>query len=183
MLPITIPKTEMWDDAKEEFVTVKEQTIVLEHSLVAISKWESKWMKPFLTKNKKTSEEILDYIRCMTITQNVNPLAYLCLTNKNVEDITNYIESPMTATTFSDKNEKKSRQVVTSELIYYWMIESGVPFACEKWHINRLLTLIQVCSAERERMDPNKKKVSKGKRAADYAAMNAARLKALNTKG
>lgn len=185
MLPITIPKTELWDDKKEEFVIVKEQTIFLEHSLVAISKWESKWMKPFLVKGKKTTEELRDYIRCMTITQNVDPLVYSCLTVENVDAITAYIESPMTATTFSDtKKNSSSRQIITSELIYYWMIEAGVPFECQKWHINRLLTLIQVCGAERERLDPSRKtKVNKGKRAADYASLNASRLKALNTKG
>lgn len=184
MLQILIPKTELWDSSKDEFVTVKEQTITLEHSLVAISKWESKWMKPFLSKGRKTIDEIRDYIRCMTITQNVDPNVYLCLTNDNIAEISKYIESPMTATTFSDKEKKPSKQIITSELVYYWMIEAGVPFECQKWHINRLLTLIQVCGAERERLNPsNKSKISKGKRAADYAALNSARLKALNTKG
>ena len=106
------------------------------------------------------------------------------MTNDNIAEISKYIESPMTATTFSDKEKKPSKQIITSELVYYWMIEAGVPFECQKWHINRLLTLIQVCGAERERLNPsNKSKISKGKRAADYAALNSARLKALNTKG
>lgn len=185
MLQVTIPKKELWDNKKEEFVYFKGQTIALEHSLVAISKWESKWQKPFLTNNKKTTEELLDYIKCMTITQNVDPTCYLALSAKNVEDIVAYIDSPMTATTFSDKNEKShKKRIITSELIYYWMIEAGVPFECQKWHINRLLTLIQVCGAEREAATKgNKPTKSKGKLAADYAAMNAARKKALNTKG
>ena len=185
MLQVTIPERELWDRKKDEFVVFKGQTLALEHSLVSISKWESKWQKPFLAKGKKTSEELRDYIRCMTITQNVNPLAYLCLTKQNIDDITAYIDSPMTATTFSDKKEKSpNKQVITSELIYYWMIEAGVPFECEKWHINRLLTLIQVCGAERERLNPNNKnRVPKGKQALNYAEMNRARLKAHNTKG
>lgn len=185
MLQVTIPKKELWDNEKEEFVYFKGQTIALEHSLVAISKWESKWQKPFLVKDRKTTEELLDYVRCMTITQNVDPLCYAALTNKNVEDIVAYIDSPMTATTFSDKNKKPPRRrIITSELIYYWMIEAGIPFECQKWHINRLLTLIQVCGAEREILSKeNKPQRSKGSIASDYAAMNAARKKALNTKG
>ena len=185
MLPVTIPERELWDSAKDEFVNFKGQTIVLEHSLVSISKWESRWQKAFLEKGSKTPEELRDYIRCMTITQNVNPLAYLCLTKQNIDDITSYIDSPMTATTFSDTDKKSNRkQKITSELIYYWMIEAGIPFECEKWHINRLLTLIRVCSAERERLDPSKKnKIPKGKQAMNYAELNRARLKAHNTKG
>lgn len=185
MLQVTIPERELWDSKKEEFVIFKGQTITLEHSLVSISKWESKWQKPFLTKGSKTAEELRDYIRCMTITQNVNSLAYLCLTPQNIDEITAYIDSSMTATTFSDTNKKPIiKQTITSELIYYWMIQAGIPFECEKWHINRLLTLIHVCGAENERLDPSKKsKMPKGKQAMHYADLNRARLKAMNTKG
>ena len=185
MLQITIPKTELWDSAKEEFVNLNECTIVLEHSLVAISKWESKWHKPFLgKKTPKTNDEIRDYIKCMTVTQNVNPLAYSCLTKKNYEDIIAYIDDPMTATTFGESKEKKKRErIITSELIYYWMIQAGVPFECQKWHINRLLTLIHVCSEESKGAMPDRKRQSKGKIASDYASLNAARLKAMRTKG
>ncbi|MGB4293547.1 MAG: hypothetical protein WBJ37_11785, partial [Bacteroidales bacterium] len=147
MLQITIPAVELWDERKQEFVTTKEQTLQLEHSLVSISKWESKWCKPFLSKQEKTSEETLDYIKCMTITQNVDPEVYNYLTNKNIEEINNYINAPMTATYFSDeKTSKTSREQVTAELIYYWMIALNIPFECQKWHLNRLLTLIKVCS-------------------------------------
>lgn len=183
-IPITIPKTELWDTEKEEFVNFKGQTIVLEHSLVAISKWESKWQKPFLTKGGKTLEEIRDYISCMTVTQNVDPLAYKCLTKKNIDDITAYIDSPMTATTFREEGQKKqNRQIVTSELIYCWMIEAGIPFECQKWHINRLLTLIHVCSEEAKRNNPNAPKQSKQATSRSYAELNAARRKAMNTTG
>ena len=122
MLTITIPATEMFNDETQEFFTLKEQTIQLEHSLVSLSKWESKWHKPFLTKDKKTLAETIDYIRCMTITQNVNPDVYTRLSNSNIAEIEEYIENPMTATTFSNLNQKASREIITSELIYYWMI-------------------------------------------------------------
>ena len=141
MLRITIPAVEQWDEEKQEFVTTKEQTLQLEHSLVSLSKWESKWCKAFLTKNEKSFEETLDYIKCMTLTQNVDPKVYNYLTNGNIAEVNRYIEAPMTATYFSDdKNGKVSREQVTSELIYYWMIALNVPFECQKWHLNRLLT-------------------------------------------
>ncbi len=122
MLRITIPSTELWDEGKQEFVYTKEQTLQLEHSLVSLSKWESRWNKPFLTKREKTVEETIDYVRCMTLTQNVNSNVYSYLTNANIARINKYIEASMTATTFSeDKSRKNSREQITSELIYYWM--------------------------------------------------------------
>ena len=147
MLRITIPAVEQWDEVKQEFVFTKEQTLSLEHSLVSLSKWESKWCKAFLTKQDKTSEETLDYIKFMTLTQNVDPEVYNYLTNGNISEINEYIEAPMTATYFSDeKTVKTSREQVTAELIYYWMIALNIPFECQKWHLNRLLTLIKVCN-------------------------------------
>ncbi len=180
MLQITIPAVELWDERKQEFVTTKEQTLQLEHSLVSISKWESKWCKPFLSKQEKTFEETLDYIKCMTITQNVDPEVYNYLTNKNIEEINKYIDAPMTATYFSDeKNSKTSREQVTAELIYYWMIALNIPFECQKWHLNRLLTLIKVCNIKNQ---PPKKR-SRKEIMSRNAALNAARRKQLNTKG
>ncbi len=180
MLRITIPAVEQWDEAKQEFIYTKEQTLSLEHSLVSISKWESKWCKPFLTKQEKTFEETLDYIKCMTITQNVDPEVYNYLTNENIKAINEYIESPMTATYFSDEqNSKTSREQVTAELIYYWMIALNIPFECQKWHLNRLLTLIKVCSIKNQ---PPKKR-SRKEIMSRNAALNAARRKQLNTKG
>ena len=141
MLQITIPAREMWDEQNNEFVYTNEQTLQLEHSLISLSKWESKWNKPFLSKESKTYEEILDYVKCMTLTQKVSPEIYANLTDENMRDIQRYIEAPMTATTFSEeKNTKGNREIVTSELIYYWMIALGIPLECEKWHLNRLLT-------------------------------------------
>lgn len=179
MLQITIPASEMWDG--EEFHNFKEQTLQLEHSLVSLSKWESKWHKAFLTKNDKTDEELLDYIKCMTITQNVPPETYLRLTIDNIKEINKYIDDPMTATTFSDqKTGKSSREIVTSELICYWMIALNIPFdPCQKWHLNRLLTLIRVCEIKNA---PPKKR-SKRDIMSNNAALNAARRKQFNTRG
>ena len=180
MLQITLPACEMWDEQKQEFVNMKEQTLQLEHSLVSLSKWESKWNKAFLTNKEKTTEETLDYIKCMMITQNVKPEVYSRLTNEHIMQINEYISAPMTATYISeDKNAKPNRETVTSELIYYWMIALTIPMKCEKWHLNRLLTLIKVCNVKNQ---PPKKR-SKRDVASHYAALNAARRKKYNSKG
>ena len=180
MLQITIPAVEQWDEEKQEFVNTKEQTLQLEHSLISLSKWESKWCKAFLTKEEKTFEETLDYIKCMTLTKNVDPNVYNYLTNKNIEEINSYIEAPMTATYFSqDKSGRISREQVTAELIYYWMIAFNIPFECQKWHLNRLLTLIKVCNVKNT---PPKKRSAK-EIMSQNAALNAARRKKFNTKG
>lgn len=180
MLQITIPETELWDEVNEEFIHVKAQTLQLEHSLVSLSKWESKWNKVFLSKQDKTNEETMDYIKCMTITQNVKPEVYDRLTRENIAEINRYIEAPMTATYFAkDNNRGSSREPVTSELIYYWMISLQIPFKCEKWHLNRLLTLIKVCNIKNQ---PPRKR-SKREIMSSNAALNAQRRKQLNTKG
>lgn len=180
MLTIIIPETELFDDNKQEFMTLKPVTLQLEHSLVSVSKWESKWNKPFLSKEDKTAEETLDYIKCMTITQNVPDITFKRLTNKNIQDINKYIEAPMTATTFSNfGNSAPSREIVTSELIYYWMIALNIPLKCEKWHLNRLLTLIRVCNVK----NSPPKKMSSKEIMSRNAALNAARRKKLNSKG
>ena len=171
---------EGWDEKKQEFVEPKTQVLQLEHSLVSLSKWESKWCKPFLSKTAKTSEEILDYIKFMTITQNVKSEVYDHLTQANIEEINKYIESPMTATTFyEDKNGKQSREIVTAEVIYYWMIALQIPFECQKWHLNRLITLIRVCNVK----NAPPKKMSKRDIMSRNAQLNAARRKQLNSKG
>lgn len=180
MLRITIPAVEQWDDQKQEFISTKEQTLQLEHSLVSLSKWESKWCKAFLTKQEKTFEETMDYIKCMTITQNVYSEIYNYLTNSNIEQVNKYIESPMTATYFlEEKSTKTSREQITSELIYYWMISLNIPFECQKWHLNRLLTLIKVCNVKNQ---PPKKRSHKDIMERNRT-LNAARKKQLNTRG
>lgn len=180
MLQIVVPATEQWDGEKEEFVYSKETILQLEHSLVSISKWESKWCKVFFSKQEKTFEETLDYIKCMTLTQNVNPEVYMRLTSANIEQIKEYIYAPMTATYFSDsQNRKLNREQITSELIYYWMISLNIPFECQKWHFNRLLTLIKVCDIKNQ----PPKKMNRREIISRNAALNAARRKQLNTKG
>lgn len=181
MLRITIPAIELWDERKEEFVTVgKEQTLQLEHSLVSLSKWESKWCKAFISKENKTNEQTIDYIKCMTITQNVDPDVYKRLTNSHIEMIEEYINAPMTATVFNNNHTKGgNREQITSELIYYWMISLNIPMECQKWHLNKLLTLIRVCNIK----NTPPKKMSKREVASQYASLNAARRNKMNSKG
>lgn len=181
MLQIVIQPVEGFDEGTQEFVTIfKGQTLCLEHSLVSISKWESKWCKAFLSKNEKTYEETIDYIKCMTITQNVDPNVYNYLSNENIASIKEYIDAPMTATYISkEKNGKTNRETVTSELIYYWMIALNIPDRFEKWHLNRLLTLIDVCNVKNA---PPKKR-SRRQIMSDNARLNAQRRKQFNTKG
>ena len=127
MLQITIPAGERWDEGKQEFIQVKGHTLQLEHSLISLSKWESKWCKAFLSNKDKTYEETMDYIKCMTITPNVDPDIYNYLTSDNINQINEYIGAPMTATYFSeDKSRKAGREVVTAELIYYWRSKRAI---------------------------------------------------------
>lgn len=181
MLQIKIESIELYDEINNEFFDTKEQILHLEHSLVSLSKWESKWQKPFLSlKDKKTFEETIDYIRCMTITQNVDPDIYKYISNKNIEEVNKYIENPMTATTFNNiDHQRKNRETITAEIIYYWMITYNIPFECQKWHLNKLLTLINVCNIKNQ---PSKKMSKKELYNRNYA-LNAARKAHLNTGG
>jgi hypothetical protein len=179
MLKVTIPAIELYDETTNEFVSTKEQTLQLEHSLVSLSKWESKWHKPFLTKDDKTIEETIDYIKCMTITQNVDDKTYNYITNEVVTQVKNYIDEEMTATTFSNEKKTINREIITAEIIYYWMIALNIPFECQKWHLNRLLTLINVCNIK----NTPAKKMSKKELATRNAALNAARKKSLHSEG
>lgn len=181
MLRIEVPLgPEKWDEAKEEFILPPVQVLLLEHSLVSLSKWESTWLKPFFSRKGKTAEELLSYIKMMVVTPNVPPEVYDHLTDENIRDIEAYIDAPMTATTFSkDKNGRQNREIITAEIIYYWMIAHNIPDRFDKWHINRLLTLIRVCN---EKNAPKKKR-SSDSTARKYAAMNAARRAKYNSKG
>lgn len=173
MLEIVVKGVECYDEAKDEFISTKDTTLCLEHSLLSLAKWESKWHKPFLNNDNKTQEEILDYVRCMTITRNVDPSVYAAMTINQIEQVKAYIEDPMTATWFNDKNQPKRRQkAITAEIIYYWMVALQIPFECEKWHLNRLLTLVRVCNIE----NAPKKKMKKGDIYKQNAALNAERL-------
>lgn len=180
MLQIVVPSFEGFDERSGMFISVPETVLQLEHSLISLSKWEEKWNKPFLSKNSKTIEESADYVRCMTLTKNVNPQVYLGLTNQNFEEINRYMEAPMTATWFSDKeNEKKNREVITAEVIYYWMIALNIPFECQKWHLNKLLTLVRVCNAKNA---PPKKR-SRQEMLEERRLLNESRKRRFNTKG
>lgn len=178
-LIITVPATESWDEKNECFIQTKEQTLVLKHSLVSLSKWEAKWHKPFMSNIKKTEEELLDYIRCMTITQNVDPYVYYALTKNNIKEINDYIGDPMSATVIKSKKEGSSRETITSELIYFWMCSFSIPPEYAKWHLNRLLTLIQICNIKNA---PPKKRSPKDIMSRN-AALNAERRAKLHTMG
>lgn len=180
MLQIVVPPGELYDEQHQEFLTMdKEQILQLEHSLVSISKWEEKWHKAFLGKEDKTTEEIMDYVRCMTLNKNVNPIAYKLLTQKNIAEINNYIQDPMTATTFSNERKGNNREILTNEIIYYYMIAFGIPSEYQKWHLNKLMTLIKVCDVKNQ----SPKKMSRKEVMNRNAALNAARRKQLNSKG
>lgn len=180
MLSITIPAREMWDEKNGEFLHCQKQVLQLEHSLVSISKWESKWCKPFLADEKKSDEELTDYIRCMTLTQNVDPKIYGCLSDDNISEIQRYIDAPMTATTFlADPLEQGGGATITAEIIYYWMVSFRIPFECQKWHLNRLLTLIKVCDRKNR---PPKKRSQKSIMSRN-ARLNAQRRARLNSRG
>lgn len=183
MLSLTIPGGEFFDDDNRRFVTIKGGTIQLEHSLLSISKWESKWQKAFLSRVAKTPEETLDYIRCMTITTNVDPNLYYCLTTENVKTVQEYIDSPMSALRFRGENGKnKGRggtpKPKTSEQIYAAMVMQNIPFECQKWHLNRLLNLIHEC----ELMESGSK-MSRKESAKMMRQMNAARRAKYHTRG
>lgn len=178
MLEIIVPGREFFDEDKNEFVTTKPTKLTLEHSLISLSKWESKWEKPFLSSDK-TVPETIDYIRCMTLTQNVDPLVYNALNNENVQAVIKYIESPMTATKVKSQKHARNSETVTAELIYYWMIALNIPFECQKWHLNKLLTLIEVCSVKNQ----PQKKMSKSEILRSNRELNAARRAKYKTKG
>lgn len=179
MLYVTIPQGEFFDEVENQFINTKEQKLQLEHSLVSLSKWEAKWNKAFLSRNEMTTEETNDYIRCMTITQNVDPNTYRFIPADILRTVNAYIEAPMTATKFSNEAKSNSKEVITSDIIYYWMIALNIPFECEKWHLNKLLALIKVCNIK----NGPAKKMSKQELMARNKQLNAERKQMLQTKG
>lgn len=190
MLELTISAKNAFSNKQNKFLKTKETTIRLEHSLVSLSKWESKYQKPFISQEQKTREEILDYIKFMTITQNVDPLVIELLNETELKAINDYISAPMTATKFYENKGPegqgspiRKKEVITSELIYYWMISFQIPFEFEKWHLNRLLTLIRVCSIKEKQSNGKGSKMSKRDILAQNKAINAARKQKYNTHG
>lgn len=181
MFVLKLEKEEYFDENTNSFFTLDPVVIRLEHSLVSLSKWESKWKKPFLS-SEKTNEEMIDYIRCMTISQNVPENAYYRIDNEQMRRVIEYIEDPMTATWFSKKDEQRSgmsRETVTSELIYYWMISLQIPVEFQKWHLNRLITLIKLCGIK----NAPPKKMSRNEIMKQNSAINARNRARMNSRG
>lgn len=181
MLELYLPQRQLFDERTETFIDTKEQTLLLEHSLISLSKWEAKWKKPFLSDTPKTEEESLDYVRCMTVTKHVDDSVYYGLTTENMKAIDEYMESAACATTIHrlKTGGPAKKETVTAEIIYYWMITYNIPFECERWHLNRLLRLIEVCEIKSQ---PNKK-MSKAEALKHNAALNAARRRNHRTTG
>jgi hypothetical protein len=180
MLTIVVGGTESYDESGSEFVVSGGTTLQLEHSLIAVSKWESEHEKPFLGQEDKTSEEVFSYIRCMTVTPNIAPEVFQELSESNLEAINTYINAKMTATWFNEQpGAPKSREVITAELIYYWMSAYQIPFECEQWHLNRLFTLIRICGIK----SAKPKKMSRAEAAARQRELNAQRKSQLGTTG
>lgn len=175
MLKIILPETDCWDDSKQEFFTYPGNTMLLEHSLLAISRWETKYHKPFLDKREKSEEELLYYIRCMSLNDMLEEGdAIMIASNQDVlKKIKEYLDDPATATTIKKRpsGTPKSNSFVTSELIYYWMVSLQIPFECEKWNLNRLIKLIEVCDAK----NTPAKKMSRSDLMARHRSTNAAR--------
>lgn len=187
MLQIKIsekPGQEFYNEATGEFIYRKGHpafTLQLEHSLISLSKWESKWKKPFLSNKEPLSkEELIDYIRCMTINQNVDSDAYDYIGLDEIKKIQDYIGDTYTATTVADRrNRPHGREIITSELIYYWMIACEIPFECQKWHLNRLLTLIKICNIKQS----PEQKMSRQSIYAQNKALNDARRARMHSRG
>jgi hypothetical protein len=180
MLTIVVPGIEMFDETSHEFVTKDDVTLELEHSLVSLSKWESEYEKPFLGKGEKTADEVRGYIKAMTMTPNVPEEIFLKLSQGNIEMINEHIDAKMTATWFSEApGAPQSRDVITAELIYYWMITFQIPFECENWHLNRLFTLIRVCNIKQAKPT----KMSRAEITARNRELNAQRRAQLGSKG
>ena len=172
MLYITVQTEDLFNEATGEFISVKPTRLQLEHSLVSVSKWEAKHHKSFLKNIEElTPEELLSYIECMNMTQNVNPDVFKALSAQNLQEIMAYINDPMTATVINDRhpNRPMKDEAITSEVIYYWMISQEIPVEFQKWHLNRLMTLIRVCAIK----NAPSKKMSKADAAAHMRAQKA----------
>jgi hypothetical protein len=179
MLIINVTLAEDFNEETSEFQISKSYKLRLEHSLVSLSKWESFYEKPFLNDTKKTSEETVFYVECMSLDEETPPEAFENLSDSDVSKINNYIASKNTATSFSEEKSSASKEVVTSEIIYHWLIAFNIPFEVQHWHLNRLLTLIQVCN----RKNAPQKKMSRSELLKRQRELNAARRAKYGTSG
>lgn len=180
MLKLLIKGDEYFNEEDSTFQTTADAELELEHSLISLSKWESKYQKPFLSSIAKTSEEIYFYVKCMIVTPLCPEDIVLRLSKTNIDEINAYIESPESATTFGAMPQTKGKgEVITSELIYYWMVAFNIPFECEYWHLNRLFALIRICNVKNSKP----KKMSRNEIANRNRELNAARRAQLNTSG
>ena len=179
MLLVNVPAVDLFDEETNQFVTFNGDSFVIEHSLVSISKWESATEKPFLGKETKTNDETIEYVRMMTISPVNDPEVYTHLTSENLKDISAYIAAKMTATWFNDTPASARADVVTAEIIYYWMIALQIPMECQYWHLNRLLTIVKVLN---EKNGPAKK-MNRNDAAAQQRSLNEQRLAEMNTTG
>lgn len=180
MLTIVVVGHELYDQETNEFKTLGDLSLQLEHSLVSLSKWESKFEKPFLSGKAHSAEEILYYVECMILTKDYPENWFQRLTSTNMDAINAHIESKQSGTTFGQMPERKGRnEVITSELIYYWMVAFNIPFECETWHLNRLFALIRICNLKNSKPQ----KMGKSEQARQYRELNAKRRSQLGTSG
>lgn len=179
-LTVTFPGRELYDQQSGKFIITKDTTVTLEHSLISISKWESKWKRSYFIKEPMTTEQSIDYIACMCLTKNIDPTIFRTMTNGIAKQISDYIADPMTATTITHRNKRPSRKIITSEVIYFWMCNYGIPFdPCQKWHLNRLMTLIEVAAAE----EAGDQKMPRKEMLKQRSLLNAQRKAKYNTRG
>jgi len=180
MLRILVSGEEIYNEETQEFTTINGTMIEMEHSLLSLSKWEAKFQKPFLDQAEKTSEEVLNYIYMMILTEDISEDILIHLSNENIEQIKNYIDSSQSATTFYDTQQRPGKkETITSELVYYWMLSFNIPFECESWHLNRLFSLIRICGIK----NSSDNKMSRKETAAYNKALNEQRRAQLGTSG
>lgn len=180
MLRLIIGESEAYDEEKNEFFNVGGAVLDFEHSLLSLSKWESKYKKPFLSSGEKTSEETLGYLEAMLLTPGVDLDVLRTASLESFEKIRQYIESSESATIFGEMPERRGPgEVITSELIYYWLVAFNIPFECEKWHLNRLFALIRICNIK----NSPPKKLSKSEAAQRNRDLNKKRREQLGTTG